>query len=182
MRVDLNECRTSRLPDDGDQNFGWTIKRTGIDGPSKLLCLSSDIFGIRVHFYRGRTGPCTTRDCEACKAQHLSRWKGYLLAIETATRQQVIFEFTPPGATILDAARKEYGTLRGLQIIASRVSSKPNAKVMISVKGITVLPPHACPDYAVWPILAHIWGVASDNCKDFVKGHLDDLSGFERAA
>jgi hypothetical protein len=167
------------MPDNQDQNFGWTIKRASADGPAKLVILNSDMLGIRTHFFRGRTIPCLLEDCPACECKQLSRWKGYLLAIEIPTEQQVVFEFTPPVATTLDEAHKRHGTMRGLQVVVSRTSKKANGKVVLAVKGITVLGPQACPDYSVWPILCRIWGIAGDDVLAITKGDLKDLSEWE---
>ena len=179
MSVDFNDVRSSRQPDDQDQNFGWVIKRAGTDSSLKLIILSSDVLGIRVHFFRGRTGPCVKVGCEACRLKQLSRWKGYLLAFEPATSQQLIFEFTPPGSVVLETAKEKYGTMRGLQIIANRASKKPNAKVQLAVLGCTTLGPSACPDYAIWPILARIWGLMHDTSSGISLGSTNDLSEFE---
>lgn len=181
MGLDFNDCRTSRLPDDQDQNFGWCIRRAGNDSVLKLIVLSSDILGIRTHFFRGRTCPCLLDGCEPCKHKQLSRWKGYLLAIDASNEQQLVFEFTPPCAASLDEARKKYGTMRGLQLYVSRTSKKANAKVVVSVRGITVLGPSACPDYSVWPIIARIWGVASDDVMAITSADPKDLSEWENS-
>lgn len=181
MEINFEDCRTSRMPDDKDRNFGWTIKRAGTDSVMKLVVLSSDIFGIRTHFFRGRTGPCLLSDCEACEHKQLSRWKGYLLAVDASDQQQCIFEFTPPAALKLDEAKKKYGTLRGLQVYVSRASKKPNAKVNVTVRGISVLGPQECPDYWVWPVLAHIWGLNSKESLDVHQASVKDLSQYEKS-
>lgn len=178
----LENCRTSARPDDADQNFGWVIKRSPPDGVLKLVILSRDIFGIRTHFHRGRTGPCLTDGCEGCKAGHLSRWKGYLLAIDHTNGQRLVFEFTPPCATTLDEAYKKFGTMRGLQVVASRAGKRANAKVQVHVKGITVLGPEAEPDHDVWPILGHIWGLTSHTPPAKFGYGLEDLSQYEAAS
>lgn len=181
MRIDFDQVRSSRLPDDGDRNCGWTIKRTGADGPMKLVIISSDMLGIRTHWFRGRTGPCLLENCEACKHGMLSRWKGYVLALETSCQMQCVFEFTPPGAIALEEARSRFGTMRGLQVIASRAGKKANSKVSLHVKGITVLGPAACPDYGIWPVVARIWGIDSDRSPAVLQSDVADLSEWERS-
>lgn len=181
MEIDFNDCRTSRLPDNQDQNFGWVIKRAATEGALKLICLSSDIFGIRTHFWRGRTGPCLVQDCEACKHKQLSRWKGYVLAIDASNQSQCIFEFTPPAAMQLEEARLKHGTMRGLQLIVSRTAKRANAKVVLTIRGISVLGPQECPDYWVWPVLAHIWGLTSKEAVDVDQESFKNLSQHERS-
>lgn len=182
MSVNLGDCRTSRMPDDGDQNFGWTIKRAPTDSVLKLIILSNDILGIRTHFFRGRTCPCYIGKCEACEHNQLSRWKGYVLAVEQPSGAQCVFEFTPPAARTLDEARKKYGTMRGIQLYVARASKKPNAKVTVTVKGITVLGPTACPDYNVWPIVAHIWGLTEKAPCIVNDDEILNLSEYEKQA
>lgn len=181
MRIEIENCRTSRLPDEQDNHFGWTIHRVGIDRPSRMVILSNDIFGIRTHYFRGRTGPCLREGCDACNHKQLSRWKGYLLAKDRDSKQQIVFEFTPPGAAVLDHARLEAGTLRGLILVASRAAKKPNAKVILTMAGVAVVGPNECPDYSIWPILARIWGLAGADRDDVRHGGKENMSEFDRA-
>ncbi len=182
MGVDLNDCRNSNRPDGQDNNFGWVIKRADSDGVMKLIVLSHDILGLRTHWFRGRTGPCMLVKCDACLHKQLSRWKGYLLCVEASTQQQIVFEFTPPAVKPLDEAMGKYGTMRGLQLHVARSAKRANARVVVSVKGATVLGPGACPAFSVWPILARIWGIASDDERDIELGDVNDISMDEKVA
>jgi len=66
MAMSRDSVRIERTPSSADQNFGWTIKRATHEHPTLFTCLSNDFFGIRTHFFRGRTGPCLKTECEAC--------------------------------------------------------------------------------------------------------------------
>jgi hypothetical protein len=180
MSGDVSEFNTSRMPDDGDQNFGWIIKRADATGLLKMLCLSNDIFGVRTHFLNGRTGPCRKKDCRGCKHGLRSRWKGYLLCIDLSNDQQLVFEFTPPAARSLNASFEKHGTLRGSRLIAQRSSNKPNGRVIVSVTAPQVLGPSACPDYSVWPILSKIWSLSPHELEGQTGFDDDDLSEWER--
>jgi len=92
----------------------------------------------------------------------LSRWSGYLLAIDTADNASVVFEFTPPGAVVLDEAVKEFGTLRGMKIIATRPTKKDNGKVHLQALGISDRVHKLPPEEDLWVILARIWGLATE--------------------
>jgi hypothetical protein len=154
--------RIERRPFEDGNDFGWAIKRAPADKALKVVCISSDFFGVRTHYFRGRTTPCRTTNCEACDAKQLSRWNGYLLAIDTSDESPIVFEFTPPGAVVLDKAIKEFGTSRGLLVIASRASGRVNGKVTLATKGMSQVA-HKLPlEVELWPVLARIWGLTVD--------------------
>lgn len=162
MSVDRNDCRCERLPGGHDVDFGWSIRRASHEKALLMVSISHDIFGIRTHYYRGRTGPCLKTGCPACERHMLSRWNGYLLAVDAKDASRILFEFTPPAAVQLDQAFKEFGSLRGLSIIAARTAKRANAKVVLTIKGINSQAHKLPADSEIWPILSHIWGLNED--------------------
>lgn len=181
MSADINAYRNSNRPDDADANLGWIIRRAPAEGTMKLVLLSREILGLQTHFYLGRTGPCLRDKCDACRRNHLARWKGYLLAKDVSTMSQIVFEFTPPGVKSLVDAQKTYGTMRGLQIIVSRIGKKANSRVNIFVKGWTHIDERDMTDYNVWPILSMIWGLDMHAPKKEVGHKFEDMSDFDKS-
>lgn len=180
MDIRRDQCKIERTPNEGDTTFVWSIKRASHEKPTLIVLLSRDIFGIRTHFFRGRTGPCLRADCEACAAKMLSRWTGYVAALENKNGAQILFEFTPPAAVILDKAFREYTSLRGLNVIATRGSKRANGKVQVEVRGLNPgahkLP--AEPD--VWEVLSHLWGLREEAPGRFAEFEPDHLSELEK--
>lgn len=174
MSDSLSDYRRSRMPNENQKSFGWTIFRAKPGKQTKLLILSDDIFGIETHWWNQRTGPCREHGCEACLAGHESRWKGYLLCFDMATEQHVVLEFTPPPAETLDAARMNHGSLRGLVVNVGRAKATFNGKVTIEIKQKTTIPPSKHEVFGVWDVLCKIWKLKSSvNPKRF-KGDDDD--------
>lgn len=167
MLPDENLVRIERMPTDGDSGAGWDIIRAAADHQLALTVVSTDLFGIRTHYHRGRTGPCLKAGCEACEEGKLSRWHGYLFAVRSSNSERVIFEFTPPCASTFDAAFREYGKLRGLNVIVSRTSNRANAKVVVVIKGPSPNAHKLPREPLMWPTLSKIWGLRSESFPEF---------------
>lgn len=180
MGTSKTDCRIERLPGETDLNFPWTIVRAKPDKPTWLVSISHDIFGVRTHFYKGRTMPCTFTGCPACERKMTSRWSGYILAMAVKDGSQVVFEFPPPAAIQLDRAFKEYQSLRGLKLNVTRTENRSNAKVTIEVRGVSDQAHKLPPDEEVWPIIAHIWGLTEHAPAKFVEFAPENLAEVER--
>jgi hypothetical protein len=180
MDYDKESFRIERMPGSHDANFPWAIKRADHEKPLLMVAISKDIFGVRTHFHRGRTGPCRKDGCEACKAKQLSRWSGYLLAVAAKDNSKIVFEFTPPAATQLDEAVKSYGSLRGLSLIATRTSNRPNGRVSVQVKGMNGNAHRLPADEDVWPILSHLWGLTEQAIPEYQEFTQEGLAEAER--
>jgi len=130
--------------------------------PTKLLhcvILCPKPTGTPTHFFKGHTMPCEGKECPACQEGLLWRWHAYLPCLCTPGHEKVILELTAQACDQLTAARNEYRTLRGLEILAERPSHRPNGRIRITVapglRPDALLPP--CPD--VPAIMLHIWGL-----------------------
>lgn len=157
--IDPRDLFLEAQPNDRDAHFNWTIKRAPADRPLPLIVLSSSAFGIRTHFWAGRTGPCTRAKCDACEAGRLSRWSGYLACVDPADWTQVLFEYTPPAAEQLQKMLAAQGYLRGSKIIASRSKKVKNARVNITGRGLYEHLDRLPKEPDILPILFHIWGL-----------------------
>lgn len=167
-------------PNDRDSHYNWTIKRAPADRALPLIVMSRECFGIRTHYWAGRTGPCIRAGCDACKAGRLSRWTGYLACIEPADGSQVLFEYTPPAAEQLQKLIAAQGYLRGTKLLAARSKKVKNARVIVTARGLyehmDTLPP--APD--ILPILFHIWGIRSQEVSEVNAYDRDSLPESER--
>jgi hypothetical protein len=173
MGWSIDNVRTERLPTGDDSSGSWTIKRASHERPLQLVIVSHDLFGIRTHFWQRRTGPCLKVGCEACAKHQLSRWNGYLLALQVPSNERVIFEFTPAAAVTLDALFKEAGTLRGLKLLAGRAGGKLNGKVQVTSQGFTPNTHKLPADEPVWPVLSRVWGLT-----DAAQGSFSEFDEF----
>ena len=181
MLPDEANIRFERLPTDGDSGQGWDVIRANPEHPTPLTIVSTDLFGVRTHYHRGRTGPCLRTGCEACQEGKLSRWHGYLFAVRSANSERVILEYTPPAVVALEAAFKEYGKLRGLNIIASRTSNRNNAKVTVAVKGMSPNAHKLPREPLMWPTLCKIWGLRAEGFPEFSEFSNPDKAPAEHA-
>jgi len=177
MRSNPNDWGTEQIPSDNDASFGWSIKRVPSDKPLSFVCVSANYFGVRVHYYCGRTVPHLRSGCEPCSRKHLSRWKGYLLGVVIGTSERVLFEFTPAVVQSFVDVFKAEGSLRGLVCVAKRTSNKPNGKLHVTFKGLhqnaNKLPAEVCiPD-----LLARIWGYTDADDADTSGPTFHDLDG-----
>lgn len=121
------------LPSQPKHN-GFDLRRTPTDRPLRAIVTSETLFVCFTHFWGGRTVPCESPDCDACKAMSPGRAHVYLSAIDPATRDHFIFECTATAAVPLQAWMQTYQTLRGCFFQASRPKRRRNAKVEIICK------------------------------------------------
>lgn len=158
MSVDFSQWSESSSPSEYDTNFPWSILRTPADKILRLAVISAGHYGVYTHYHRGRTIPHLKTECEGCSENALPRWYGYVLALLNPTRQKVVFEFTAKSAETIIKAEKDYGTLRGLIIQASRPRGRDNSPVHLHVTGQQFNPTELPEPESIRPILAHIWG------------------------
>lgn len=146
-------------PDEGDEKHSWQIIRTPATGKLSVCVVSQRVFGIRTHFHKGRTGPHLREGCEACRDHREPRWTGYLLALAFPGEHQVLFEFPPPAARQIEAARLVHGKLRGLKLRATRAGNRPNGKVLVAECGLAGPELQLPPDVDILPVLYRIWQI-----------------------
>jgi hypothetical protein len=95
------------------------------------IVLNEELIGTNLHYWRGRSRPCTGNDCDACKHGQKPRWKGYVFIYGERSKRTVIFEFTERAFGPFDAYFTEHGTLRGAKLKASRLSKKENGPIHV---------------------------------------------------
>ena len=149
-------------PSGDDAAFGWSIVRALPGTPTKLCVVSTSWFGIRTHYWKGRTTPCLVAGCEACLGKQLSRWHGYLQCVRPGTTEKVLLEFTPACHEACRLAKETAGGLRGMNIVVSRTANKANAKVRIVFQSVSQSVSRLPGEEDFWAILSHIWGLNRD--------------------
>lgn len=178
--IDTSQLWLEKTPTDKDSHFNWTIRRASHEKPTNLIVVSRELFGIRTHFWSGRTAPCLRQNCDACNAGRLSRWTGYLACIEPSTWSQVLFEYTPPAAEQLLKMIQEQGYLRGSKITAGRSKKTVNGRVTVTPRGLYEDRDKLPEAPELLPILFHIWGMKTMLLSEESDYNRDDLPPSER--
>ena len=155
-----------RAPREHVDRPGWDIMRTPTRGTILLGVVSHDLYGIRTHWWYGRTTPCLKKDCPGCRVGQATRWHGYILAQLHKDHSRVIFEFTSPGYGVLDSHFRRFGTLRGICVAASRARQHDRAKVNLAIPGVYKEALELPPDEPTWLVLAKIWCVNAGDIGD----------------
>lgn len=130
---------------------------TGRELTGIITC--SDMVGTATHFYHGRTLPCDSDNCAACSDGMPWRWHAYVSLWGPKVKQHILFEMTARACEPLKAYREANGTLRGCVLIAKRVNSSPNARVLIhtSVADLELNPIPAEPN--LLSALSILWNI-----------------------
>jgi hypothetical protein len=110
-----------------------------------------------VHYWKGRTTPCEEKDCEACTANRLARWYGWVGLWGPNNHEHVIAELTQACFEPLYTYALDHGTLRGAKLALARTSQKLNsrlaARIEASTYSLDVLPD----EIDIRATLEHIW-------------------------
>lgn len=105
-----------------DQQYDlWRVK-----GKTHLIvwCLSHDIIGTTVHYFRGGTFPHDPHNCEACAAGSRKDEKYWFAALTRVTNEKIIVELTAPAAAVLREEFCHARTLRGVMVEIWRSNRK----------------------------------------------------------
>lgn len=137
----------------------WDIKRPKGTTEIRGIIVSHNVTGLYVHYYCGRTRPCTGENCEACAANRRAAWKGYVAVTDTTCKEKWLFELTPTAAERLKKAFSEFRTLKGLAIKMRKANGRDNGPTWVAI-GQQPVPAHALPDAPnVEARLCRIWEV-----------------------
>jgi hypothetical protein len=135
------------------------LTRTPAAKQLRGIITSPDLLGCITHFWKGRTLPCESPHCEACTEGMPWRWHAYLGLFLPETRQHVLFECTAQVAEKLVTYRTAHGSLRGVGLLASRPSRRPNGRVAI-LRWTPDVDPDSLPDPPnIVAALAVIWNI-----------------------
>lgn len=137
------------------------IVRTPADKPFVAIVTSTEPVGCITHFANGRTSPCEgPGDCALCEAGHSGRWHGYVGALQIATLEHVIFEYTAPVHDAMRNYHDQHQTLRGCGITAHRPSKTPNGRVVLKTQPVDQRKWNIPDPPDLHTLLCHIWGIA----------------------
>lgn len=112
----------------------FPLRRTPINKSLAAIITCDDLIGCPTHFFKGRTQPCSSPDCEACLEQIPWRWHGYVSSLNIVTHEHFIFEMTAQASDALVAYRDQHNTLRGCLFEAKRLHPRTNARVILRCK------------------------------------------------
>lgn len=151
------EFNTAPPPTTPDQTF--TLRRLGTQ-PIEGWITSTNVVGVYVHYWKGRTRPHTKNaTCEACENGNVPRWKGYLTLWNARTASHWLQEITPAAYDGIKVGLNAHGELRGHGLTLARTNHKNNAPMKATVWEKTIdlrtLPPG--PD--IIKILFRIWDI-----------------------
>jgi len=97
------------------------------------LILSHRLIGASLHYWKGRTRPCTAPNCEACEGNYIPRWYGYLAILDEKKNKIGMIEVPARASWAIHRSWCEQRTLRGWRIELSRVGTRANAPVCVSL-------------------------------------------------
>lgn len=124
---------SNELPPSNDQP-GFTLRRTPPDRPLRAIATSTQLAVCYTHFWGGRTMPCESPDCDACRAMSPKRAHVYVSAYSPHNREHFLFECTAAAAEPFRDWIRANNTLRGCLFQASRPKRRRNAAVEILTK------------------------------------------------
>jgi hypothetical protein len=122
-------------PTNGAQSQPFRIHRVKPGAGSKGVIVSYDVIGTELHFWKGRSVPCTGNTCTACQSGQQPRWKGYVQVLAAATNVVVICELTDRCVPAIDEAKRIHGSLRGLGVHIRRANARVNGPLEIEFAG-----------------------------------------------
>ncbi len=141
--------------------------------PIQVGLLSQDFTGIWTHFcnHANRTVPCVGEaHCDRCQVGLHRRWKGYIAAILSTTRQPVIVELTEGAARAIRNDPLYKSGLRGCILTLQRKKPHKTAPVFADLQG-PIPGANVPPDFDVLPSLERLW-----QCKPADAGSDNDVS------
>lgn len=168
-------------PDQDCTRENYRIYRTPAGKEVQLLCLSSQFLGTKLHYWKGRSTPCTGAKCEPCENGQKPRWKGYVQAYHPPTKTIVIFEFTERGWQAFHEATVKHGHLRGLRFTAARLNRKPNGPIQITFDELREESPHLPKHGRLAEMLERIWEIKQQSF-DFSEQNSQTLGKGSRVA
>ena len=165
---------TSDPPEDPRGN-SLELKRTPTGRSITGIITCVDMVGIPTHYFHGRTTPCDSLECEPCLSGMPWAWHGYVSLFGPTSHSHILFEMTARAVQPLKTYHLAHGTLRGCQIVAKRINSSPNARVMIETKSLDLQSISLPKEPHLLEALSIIWNIETSAinldgiCKDVPK-------------
>lgn len=135
----------------------YRITRCPATKELRCIIVSEQLIGTELHYWKGRSTPCTNQACTACMAGQKSRWKGYFQALNESTNVVQIVEVTDRVYDAFAAQVRKHGSLRGHGCRLSRTNGKVNGPLHVEFDG-PKRSPGELPDPApLTEILERMW-------------------------
>jgi len=145
--------RPSRDP----ESQPYRIHRTPANKELRVIAVSEKLIGTNLHYWKGRSTPCTRENCTACQHGQVPRWKGYFQALNESSNVVQIIEVTDRVFEAFEAQTRKHGSLRGLKIRLSRVNHKPNGAIHVEFDGVGRSDGQLPPAAPLIEILERMW-------------------------
>lgn len=147
----------SDRPTRSNDNQPFKIYRCPANRPLKVICVSEMLIGCDLHYWKGRSVPCSGNECTACQAGQMPRWRGYFQGFSEDSRTVRIIEVTERVWGIFDAATKKHGSLRGLGVRIERMNGKVNGPLSATFEGMMKSPGELPEEADLIAILERMW-------------------------
>lgn len=163
-----------------------TLTRTPAGRQLRGIVTCSNLVGTPTHFFHGRTVPCDDTNCEACSCGVPWRWHGYVSLFGPQRHLHYLFEMTARAAEPLKTYRLAHGTLRGCLLSAHRLTSAPNARVIIETGVADLQSISLPPEPSVVEALSIIWNIPlpaitiAGTSKDVPHAHVSENPALRR--
>lgn len=118
-----------RRPDDAQMPARYELLRVTEKGLKGMICLSGDLCGCHVHYWRGKTLPCSIHNCAACLDGQAPRWRGYLCVLHRKSHVITVVELTAAATEPVDKYFRAHRSLRGAELSLWRNPPRPNGRM-----------------------------------------------------
>lgn len=118
-------------------NVQLLVTPYGGRNPLRVTLLADAWEGCIVHWTGSRTVPCygVTGNCVGCRMGHPRTWNGYIPVLQAGARSPGVWVLTWTCVLELRRIREQQGTLYAARLAATRVTDKPNGKVLLTWVG-----------------------------------------------
>lgn len=114
----------------------FKIHRVPANKPIRGVIISHAVIGTDLHYWKGRSVPCSTHSCPACQAGQSPRWRGYIQLCSADNHTIQIVEITERVWQIFQTNAAQHGSLRGLGIELRRINGRANGPLDATFDGI----------------------------------------------
>jgi hypothetical protein len=147
----------TQTPSKGATHNAVQLVRIKPERPLSGIITSKRLIGKYVHYWRGRTTPCTDQECPACEDNRIARWYGWISLWGPKSKQHVILEVTASCTEEIEEYYHAHGQLRGAQIHIERPGYKVNGRLHVRLSESLCSPDVLPAALDVATILEHIW-------------------------
>ena len=150
-----------RIPSDATR-YSLHLMRCGQGATIHGIVTSSNLLGLRTHYYGGRTTPCLETECKPCSLGLSSRWHAYFGVWTSGKSRHVLLELTATPAVALQNYHDIHGTTRGAQIEVKRLGKRQNGRVQCTACPADLSKLKIPPEPEILPALATLWSIPVD--------------------